>query len=105
MGPGTGALDDGDQDGANNFAEYKAGTDPTNSLSVLKITQSQMSSGASGVIAWQSVTGKSYDVKSGTNLWLGFPDVVKSNVPGAGGTNSSTVQMNQPVRFFRVRVE
>ena len=105
MGPGTGALDDWDRDGANNLAEYKAGTNPTNSLSVLKITQSQVNSSTSCVIAWQSVTGKSYGIKSGTNLWRGFPDIVKSNIPGAAGMNTNTVQVNQPVRFFRIRLE
>jgi len=50
MGPGTKAMDDADQDGANNLAEYKAGTSPTNSLSVLKITQGKVNSSTNCVI-------------------------------------------------------
>jgi hypothetical protein len=50
---------DSDLDGLNNWQEWICGTDPTNSLSALKMLAS--STGISGVtVSWQSVGGKTY---------------------------------------------
>ena len=65
----AGAADDWDEDGATNFDEYTAGTDPTNPDSVFVFTDVEMIS--DGVFSWASVTGKVYALWLSTNLVSG----------------------------------
>jgi PKD repeat protein len=56
---GSADLDDPDGDGMNNWQEWVCGTNPTNSLSVLRM----LSAGAAGgnvTVRWQSVAGINY---------------------------------------------
>jgi hypothetical protein len=64
------ALDQ-DGDGVKTWAEWIAGTVPTNSLSLLKATQTAARSNLN-VITWSSVTGRLYQVYWSTNLVKGF---------------------------------
>jgi hypothetical protein len=66
----TVALDQ-DGDGVKTWAEWIAGTVPTNSLSLLKATQTAARSNLN-VITWNSVTGRLYQVYWSTNLVKGF---------------------------------
>jgi hypothetical protein len=106
-GPNTGALEDWDHDGMNNYGEWKAHTNPTNRLSVLKISAWQPGVGSNFALDWLSISGKTYRVEASTNLLLGFPDVVSSNMAAAGsGTNSVMLAMGQaPRKFYRVVLE
>jgi hypothetical protein len=103
--PGARPSDDPDGDGLNNFGEWKAGTDPTNVMSVLRVSRVE-SLGAEIVIAWPSVAGRHYAIDGSTNLPLGFPDSVVTGIPATAILNTKTVQVDQACqRFFRVRVE
>ena len=67
--PTDGSADDTDPDGdgLNNWQEWRAGTNPTNALSVLRLLSP--ASGASGVIvSWQSVSGRNYSLERSTRL-------------------------------------
>ncbi len=95
---------DSDADGLNNGQEWRAGTDPTNALSVLRLISSQPS-GTNVVLNWQSVAGVLYSVEWSTNLGSAF-QMLSAGVPGSTGittfihTNGALVSP----RFYRVSV-
>lgn len=95
---------DPDGDGMCNYAEWKAGTEPTNKLSRLTIVQATRS-GTNFLVSWQSVTGKYYTIQKTANLMNGFPIDVATNIAGLGGLNSWTLQVDQATEYFRVKVE
>ncbi|HEX5220261.1 MAG TPA: choice-of-anchor Q domain-containing protein [Verrucomicrobiae bacterium] len=76
--PSDGSVDylDGDGDGHNSWQEWRAGTVPTNSQSVLRLLPPlRVSPGLS--VKWQSVTGKLYWIERSTNLLLISPLVTR----------------------------
>lgn len=88
--PTDGSADfaDTDGDGLNNWQEWRAGTDPTNAQSALRMVSAVP--GPLGVnISWQSVSGRLYFVQRAANIGgaLGF-QTLQSNI--AGGTNTTT---------------
>ena len=57
----AGATNDLDEDRFANLSEYRAGTDPNNGESALRIEESRLLPGDAGYeVRWQSVTGKTY---------------------------------------------
>lgn len=107
IAPGSGALEDYDHDGMNNYGEWRAGTNPTDAGSRLQVTgvRSQAGGAANFVLSWTSVAGRFYTIQRSTNLLNGFPVVVATDIPGTGGMNSWTTQVNQAAEHFRIRVE
>jgi hypothetical protein len=64
---GTADPMDNDGDGANNYQEWRAGTNPTNAASLLRLLPPAPS--PSGIsVSWQSVRGFRYFVDRSTNL-------------------------------------
>lgn len=51
---------DSDGDGLSNYAEYIAGTDPTNAASVLAVTSMVRDSDGGVIVTWSSVSGRVY---------------------------------------------
>jgi hypothetical protein len=98
------ATADPDEDGLNNEQEYLAGTDPTNTASVLRISASEFCVPSSEfVIRWQSVSNKVYDVQATTNLLVAFTNVVK-NLPATPTLNVHTDSVSGVgSRFYRVK--
>ena len=81
---------DSDGDGMNNWQEWRCGTCPTNSLSVLQMLS--VSNAVSGVtVSWQSVAGVNYFLECSTNLSATpcFTGVA-TNLPGQPGTTTYT---------------
>jgi M6 family metalloprotease-like protein len=98
------ALLDSDGDGMPNWAEYFAGTSPTDPDSLLEITESQ-NDPAGLVVTWSAVYGKSYRLMKGTNLVLTNWSNEASGVPGVEPTCTHTVTTDSAVGFIKVQVE
>jgi hypothetical protein len=95
---------DPDGDRMSNYAEYVAGTVPTNAASTLKM-QSTTTTASGTTVKWQSVAGKRYQLMSRTNVVLGSWQNVGSVYTA---TNSAAQVLDASatngVRFYRVQV-
>jgi hypothetical protein len=78
------ALCDPDHDGLNNWQEFLAGTDPTNSASTLKVGAVTYS-GADITVSFQSTAGIVYRVEVRDALDSGSWSVLADPIPGTGG--------------------
>ena len=91
------AADD-DHDGVDNLDEYLAGTDPTSSNSVFRVTVRPTADGHV-VVEWPSASNRLYRVDVSTNLAVGFnPEA--DNVPATPPLNVHTSSMSG---VYRVR--
>ncbi len=100
------AAQDYDGDGQCNFDEWVAGTDPTDSLSVLAVSAIIAGSDSTVIIRWASVSGKSYSILRSSNLSAGFDQIQAANLPATPPENSYTIDMNgAESSFYRVVVE
>lgn len=100
-------LSDTDGDRMKAWEEYRARTQPTNALSMLRITFAQ-SATSQYAIAWSSVTGRTYSVHMSTNLVEGWPgEPLTNNMPAdESGTTAFGYQAQSNVpAFYRVSVE
>lgn len=104
-GVGAAQTNDPDGDGANNWEEWVAGTDPTLVNSHFAIADS--TGLTSMVISWQTITNRFYQVQGSTNMagqWTNVASSFYTNAPGRGTvmkfTNSTGSRTGQ---FFRVR--
>jgi len=102
-------TNDTDGDGLPAWAEYLAGTDPTNPLSCLRMDAIAASTGATGpVIRWESVTGMLYEVDRSTNL-LALPPFMNlvSNIVGQTTctTYTDTNTAGSGPYFYRIEVQ
>jgi hypothetical protein len=101
---GTADYADSDGDRMSNYSEWKAGTIPTNAASVLAL-QSPSNSVSGITVTWQSVSGVTYYLQTGTNL-PAFTSI-QSNIVGLAGTTSytDTTATNAGQYFYRVGVQ
>jgi hypothetical protein len=103
---GTADLADTDQDGMNSWQEWICGTDPTNSLSVLKMfAPSNTPLGLA--LSWQSVAGRTYDLQRSDPTSATTFSSFQSNIVGqadvTGFLDSGTTNIGS--RLYRVRVQ
>lgn len=96
--------DDSDGDGSNNGDEFKAGTDPTNSLSLLKISSAELQ-GNNLVIEWPVVAGKTYSLWSSSTLAQDSWILEESGISSPGVMAVRSLPIDQTRNFFRVEVE
>jgi hypothetical protein len=106
------ATCDPDGDGMNNVVEFQTGTDPTNSMSALRILEIAMEADDM-LLTWAAVGGKRYVVQTTTgykgSYSKSFVDLDPSIVaPGTGETAVTVLHLggatNSPTRYYRVRL-
>lgn len=103
-GNSGGATNDFDHDGLSNWAEWMAGSNPTNPASVLRVDVPGTSSDASRqILQWTSLSNREYKVQAATNLMTGFSAL--TNVPATPPTNIYTTPASlYPANFYSVEV-
>jgi hypothetical protein len=104
---GTADTADSDLDGMNNWQEWRAGSNPTNTLSFLQmLAPTNKPSGIS--LAWQSVTNRTYFLQRSLNL-SAQPAffTLQSNIAGKAGTTTYTDSnaVGAGPFFYRVGVQ
>lgn len=97
---------DADGDGVTNLAEFKAGTDPNNVASALKMLASRVaaSEGSAFKLRWPTVQGRTYVLECSTSLFSGDWTAVSSEVLGDGREVEFTDPNPDGARFYRVRL-
>ena len=103
----TTGLADSDLDGMSNAEEQIAGTDPTKASSVFALLSAVTTSDHAGVLlSWQSVSGRTYEVRKAARLGDGFTEVVQAAIPATPPVNVSTVAVSTAISgaFYRVAV-
>jgi titin len=99
------AACDPDHDGLTNLQEFHAGTNPTNSASVIRITSVQPS-GADVVVSFPSVLGKLYRVEMKDDITLATWTLLADQIAGTGSvipiTDPGAAAL--PKRFYRADV-
>ena len=104
---GTADTTDSDADAHNNWQEWRAGTNPTNGLSVLTLlTPFQI--GSNLVVRWSSVTNRTYFLERSASLGgqSAFLRLATGLNGGSGITTySDTNALNSALHFYRIGVE
>jgi len=96
---------DTDLDGHSNRDEWFAGTDPTNSASVLSITGVGYTGDDARILYWQSAIDRHYSVLFASNLLM-EASVVTNGIPATIPINSIEVPAEWPSDgFFMIKVE
>jgi hypothetical protein len=101
------AAADNDGDGASNYAEYLADTDPTNALSRFHIKSISKNTTTGFTISFTSSANRRYTLYYSTNLtsgsWMNIP--TQTDIPGSGGVDTLTdPSPTGTQRFYRVGV-
>jgi hypothetical protein len=96
---------DADGDGLDNLEEFRAGTEPTEAASALRILSVQYR-GADVVIQFASVGGKAYRLERTTDLSRAEWGTVVENLRGAGAVMEATDRGAAGSRrlFYRLRI-
>jgi hypothetical protein len=100
------ASADADGDGAINWQEYVAGTDPTDTTSVLRVSTAQAGAqpGQLRVVRWPSVADKGYVIERSPSLYGSNWIPVSTNT--GTGTDMEFDDNNTGMTFFyRVRIQ
>jgi hypothetical protein len=97
---------DDDGDGVSNVDEFRAGTNPKDVKSVLRVTQIRRQ-GNDIVVTFPSVADKRYRLEAGATLTDGFPINVATTPAAAANPARNVTDVNgatQPKRFYRIKV-
>ena len=96
---------DPDGDGASNWQEYIAGTDPLDAASVFQFLPATPPAGSSFTLQWSSVANKNYSLQSSSSPGGGWTTIA-TNLPGNGQTLQWTdTNGSAGTRFYRAQVQ
>jgi len=96
-------LGDADNDGATDYEEFRAGTNPTNAASLFALTSLTAPAGSAAILRWNSIAGRYYRVETTGTLpanWTNISGNLPANPPVNSFTNPSTGDRRR--MFFRV---
>jgi Bacterial TSP3 repeat len=96
-------LTDTDGDGMSDYAEFIAGTNPTNAASRFYFTQIAQTNRLVE-LEWTVVTNRLYQVNISTNLKSWSPVTVWSQASDSPTMNYTATNSGNASRFFRVQV-
>lgn len=104
--PESAAEADSDNDGVVNWKEHRAGTDPSDSSSLLEFKQPQIPGNGQGQLelSWPSSYGKRYTLTTASSLGGEWTTLV-SGVEASPPMNSYTVALASITGYWRVKVE
>jgi hypothetical protein len=107
--PTDGSADfaDPDGDGLNNWQEWRAGTNPTNALSVLRMLSAVRTS-TNTIVTWQSAPDRQYLLQRSTNLAAHPPfQTIATNLPGLPATTGylDATALGSGPFFYRVGLQ
>jgi hypothetical protein len=96
-------LTDTDGDGMSDYAEFMAGTDPTNADSNLRILSAALDPKGKSTVAWSAVPGRSYRLESSSDFitWTPVSDWRQASVSPGVFTLTNAVGNGL---FYRVQV-
>ena len=95
------AFTDTDHDGATDLAEFLAGTNPTNAVSVLQFFTPAVQNTGAVRFDWPTVPGRSYRMRSSDSSltnWIPVADWTRAN----GSILSFTTNVTSGTRFYKV---
>ncbi len=95
-----GNATDYDVDGQSDWNEYLSGTNPTNANSLFEVAGANP--GASAILQWSSATGRTYSIKSNTNLFNSIWLTVTSGIPATPPLNIHTTATDAATTFFLI---
>ncbi len=98
--------DDFDGDGFSNLEEYISGTDPTDSTSFFRITNSFMRTDQSDgfIVEWNSVPNRCYSIFWYTNLMTSHHDVLETEIEYPQNSYTDTVHGAESKGFYTINV-
>jgi hypothetical protein len=100
------ASADPDGDGASNWDEYVAGTNPLDATSVFQFLPATAPAGGGFALQWPSVVNKHYTLQYSTSISSGNWTTIATNLTG----NGQPIQWSDPnvtaaARFYRALVQ
>jgi hypothetical protein len=96
---------DQDGDGASDYAEFQAGTNPTNSASFLKLdTPLPTGGGSAWVCQWQATPGYSYRIMGSADMVRWTPLTEWQREAGGDTARPLVLPPNTPQQFLRLEV-
>ncbi len=98
------ALTDRDQDGVSDYAEFVAGTDPTNAVSVLEVAAPIPQGGGSWTLAFSARQGRSYRVLGSQDAVHWTPVTDWQREPEGPAARQVTLPPGSGHYFFRLEV-
>jgi hypothetical protein len=97
---------DWDGDGSLDEQEMRAGTDPADAASVLRLVAADVQPDGAGVIVqWASEPGRVYSLRGASDAVAGLPGVLQSNLTAVAPVNVFTAAAPDAVHFFSVQLQ
>ena len=100
----SGRNDDYDQDGSSNLEEFRAGTDPADATSSLRITAFEKLAN-SVRIDWRSEPERSYRILQADDLSSGNWVPLMEQIPGAASEKSETLSQSEEAGYYKVTLD